>query len=776
MSTETKDIERVLAKLKREVNDLHPHLRAFLGKIKSVNHVEYTHGQNEWGADFVLTEQNSLTGNSTYVGVVVKNGDITQSTFDDVLRQINECGHARPVSNGGQKVRMNRVWVIANGTISNNAKEKIHSSRATGVDFTDRKGLAALMAKHDYSPSEGLPSNIAICLTKQSALASALKKESISLGIAGQDLIFMDQMVIRQEPSQYAHKTVRKRKEQRSVKKVSIHNALKNNHSLFIQGEPGCGKSKMLQDILDRHASDAAFKKTKMIPIFVSCQDLLKKYSNRISKLISGFEQDHNLGETEIEFYYLVIIDGIDECGLTRDERIKNIETWKKESCDGKVQKMIFASRDHFAEKRLSIPTYRIAPLAMREIIAAIRKSLADVEVLDRIVDDVVHSDIFRSLPQNPLSTAILVNLLRDNESARELPANLTELFVKYAEVSLGRWDKDMEEGKKQQRYEASSQILARVATFMLDNQLHQIAEKEAKQFFEQYLTDRNLGIAPDDLFHRVIEKSNLVYLHDGIFRFRHRTIAEFFYSKSFSESRISDLREDVFDVRWATILFFHVGAQKDCPKLLEKINAIKPQHEGGKIMKAINMANILLAGYATPYASIQEILQSIFIDASDHLESVIGGKLPSSALAKHSTMHALFFFRIIMDYEYSRPFFKQAIEESLIRIEELDIADNVKAASLFLLNLAYVSLDGENIFSGMIEKLGKRIPAHIQLAINHETDYKRQVGADIKKFKRVVKRSLLSASKGSAGRGSRVSDLYTKEIRYLPKRKNENH
>ncbi|MDA8002168.1 MAG: NACHT domain-containing protein [Alphaproteobacteria bacterium] len=774
MSTETKNIERALAGMRREVDDLHPHLREFLGKIEGVKNVEYTHGPNEWGADFVLTESDSLTDATAYVGVVVKNGTISQSGVSDVLRQIDECGKPRMISNGAQRVRMDRVWVIANGTISNNAKEKIHDARKIGVRFTDRKALAGLMAKYKYSPSEGLPTSIAICLGKQSLLASALKKESIPLGIVGQSPIFMDQMVIRREPSQYAHEGARKRKNQSSMKRVSIHNALENNRSLFINGEPGCGKSKMLQDILDRHASDAAFQKTKMIPIFVSCQDMLGKHDGKISKMLDEFEREHRLGEAEIEFHYLVIIDGIDECGLTREERIDHIAEWKKESSGGRVKKMVFASRDHFEEKRLDIPTYRIAPLSMREVVAAIKKTLAGVDVLDRIVDDVVRSDIFRSLPQNPLSTAILINLLQDEESIRELPANLTELFSKYAEVSLGRWDKDAGEGKNQRRYEASNHILARIATYMLDNQLHQIGESEAQRFFAEYLEERNLGIDPVELFDRVVEKSNLVFLHDGIFRFRHRTIAEFFYSKSFSNSKIDDLGEYVFDVQWATILFFHVGAKKDCPKLLEKINAIRPQQEGGKIMKAINMANILLAGYATPYACIQKVLQSVFIDTSIYAESVIGGKMKDSALARLSIMHVLAFFRIVMDYEYSRPFFKQAIEESLNQIEGLDIDDNVKAASLFLISLAHRSLGGENIFSGMIEKLGNRIPAHIQLAINHETDYLRQVGKDVKKFKRSVKRRLLSADKRSVGRGGRVHDLYTKEIRYLPKSKDE--
>lgn len=779
MSTETKDIERALAGMQREVEDLHPHLKEFLSKIEQIKDVKYTHGPEEWGADFVLTVLDELTGNAVYVGVVVKNARISQPEISDVLRQIEECGKPRIIGNGAQRVRMDRVWVIANGTISKNAREKIYDARKTGVFFCDRKELAALMAKHNYSLSEKLPTNIAICLNKQSMLAGVLKKEAISLGIAGQNPIFMDQRVIRQERSQYAQKGARKRKGQSSMERVSIHNALEKNRTLFINGDPGCGKSKMLQDILDRHASDAAFQKTKMIPIFASCQNLLEKHEGKISKMIDHFEREHRLDEAKIEFYYLVIIDGIDECGLTRDERIEHITEWKKESSGGRVKKMVFASRDHFEEKRLDIPTYRIAPLRMQEVVAAIKKTLAGVDVLDRIVDDVVRSDIFRSLPQNPLSTAILINLLQDEESIRELPANLTELFEKYAEVSLGRWDKDVGETQKQRKYEASNRILANIATYMLDNQLHQIGKGEAKRFFAEYLEKRNLGIDLDELFERIVEKSNLVFLHDGIFRFRHRTITEFFYSKSFSSARIDKLGEEIFDVQWATILFFHVGAKKDCPELLEKINSIRPQYEGGKIMKAINMSNILLAGYTTPYECIQKQLRSVFIDTAEYAESLIGGKMKDSPLAQLTVMHVLAFFRIVMDYEYSRPFFKRAIEDSLIQIEDLDIADNVKAASLFLLNLSHQSLDGENIFSGMIKNLGSRIPVHIQLAIDIETDRLSKLDGDIKKFKRAVTRSLQSADRRTVGRKGfrgRVHDLYTKEIRHLPKSKDGDH
>ena len=325
----------------------------------------------------------------------------------------------------------------------------------------------------------------------------------------------------------------------------------------------------------------------------------------------------------------------------------------------------------------------------------------------------------------------------------------------------MGRWDVTIPEGMKQKRYEAADKVLTRIAQYMIDQKLPQITEQEARSHFEKYLVERNLGIEDDELFDSITTYSNFVYVNDGMFQFRHRTIAEFFYSKSFSDERIDRLGEHIFDVQWATILFFYVGFKKDCPLLLEKINSIKPQSEGMKLMKSTSMSNILLAGYATPYGCIQSIIQDVFVDVSEYIESIINGK--TNLFERHSIMRVLFLFRLIMDYGYSRPFFRDAIEHNLITIEDLSIEYDIKATSLFLLDIVYKTLGGENIFENMIKKPNNQIPVHIRLAMNHETDYIKRLKGDIKKYKRTIKRTLLNTGD--------IDYLYNKEIRFLPKK-----
>lgn len=773
MNAKISDIEMALGNLQREVKDFHPHLREFLSKLDNVTHVEYTHGSNEFGADFVLSQQEGLTGKTIYVGVVVKNTGINQGSVDEVIRQISECEKMkRGIGGGMHHVRMNRVWVIANGNISKNAKEKIHESHHIGVTYTDRKELAGLMANNDYDFSGDLPANVSICLSKQLGFAENLKSQSIGIGISNIGSMFMHQKVAKVESVQYAPRGQRMReKKLKQLKEVSIKSAINRHYSFVLRGKAGCGKSKMLQNVLSDYASEKKYKETKMIPIFATCGDMISKYEKSINILIECFAKEHGLESIKSEFYYMIIIDGIDECGLHRDDRLDIIKEWKNESSSQeKIKKVIFSTRDYVEDTTLNMPVYRVFDLSMKEIVSVIRKNLSNLDTVDRIVEDVVRSDIFRALPRNPLATVILINILRDENARHELPSNLTDLFAKYAECSLGRWDTHKKEGIKQKEYEAANKILTQIAVYMLDSGASQINENEARNFFRNYLKDRNLGINHDELYEKTTIHSNLLAMHDGVFRFKHRTIAEFFYSKNFSDDKINAIGENIFDARWATILFFYVGMQKDCPGLLQRINSIKPQSESGKILKAINMANILLAGYATPYSRIQEILKSIFIETSQYLDDVFSRRVTDSSLSKHSIMRVLHFFRIIMDYEYSRQFFKRAIEDSLIEIEGLDIQDNVRATSLFLLNLANASLGGEDIFIDMVKSLGNRIPAHIKLAINHETDIMENVGKDIKKFKRTVKRQLLSARQSD-----QIKYLYNEQIRYLPPLKNEN-
>lgn len=760
---EIQEIQKALGALKKEVSDLHPHLGAFLGKLPNVVDVKHTHGATEYGADFILTEKHDVEG-TNYIGVVAKIGNITKKDESTVSSQIKECFNvSRPVDDGKHKSRIDKVWVIFTGNMSNNVREVLCSEPRPGVTFIDGLRLAQLMCEYKYVFNSDISSSVSVCLLKQENIAKNLKNQSVGLIPSA---IYIDQKVIKLEHSQYRSKTLRTKRTKRE--KTSIENAIKNNQYLLIYGDAGAGKSKMLYNILSHYARQDVYKKTQAIPIFASCKKIEDNHGGKISNLITSFREEHKLTDDK-KSSYVIIVDDIDEMAISRDERVEYIKKLRKDAFQQNemtVHQLVFASRDYFEDKSIDIPIYKIAPLSGKEIVSVIKENLSHLNTVHRIIQDVSKSEIFKSLQENPLATVILISLLKDKRSNQELPGNLTELFLKYTECSLGRWDENVPETTKQQRYEASRKILSNIAKYMIDNGCSQLNAEQAKSFFSKYLNSRRLNVSAKDLFNYVVEESNLLYLDENekIFRFRHRVICEFFYALQFSEEYIDHHEEHIFDIKWNNILFFYVGIQKDCSSLLKKISGIKPRHESGVIMKSVNMSNILLAGYASSYDSINGVLKDVFIDAAEYLEGVINRKIESPRLSELPIMHLLFIFRVMMDYEYSRNFFKESIDQNMLDIHDINMPDNIKATALFLLNMPYRTLGGGNIFEDLIDSIGRnRIPIHIQLAIKHESDFMEEeiTGAKLRKFSKYMNRKLHNA-------GNEITSLYDKSIKSI--------
>ena len=135
-----------------EVKELHPLLEIILNKLPRVKQVEYSHGTNEMGADFVLSREDDTFGDLEYVGMIAKTGKIVQN-FDDIEHQIDECSLQRPFFFGGKhKVRISETWIVTTSTISKNAQEKIHEKyHNRKITFIDGGKLSVLV--EEYAPA-----------------------------------------------------------------------------------------------------------------------------------------------------------------------------------------------------------------------------------------------------------------------------------------------------------------------------------------------------------------------------------------------------------------------------------------------------------------------------------------------------------------------------------------------------------------------------------------------------------------------------------------------
>ena len=62
----------MIESLDNEVKELHPFLSDLFNTLPDVKHVEYTHGNTEYGSDFILIAEDTTLLKETYIGVVVK--------------------------------------------------------------------------------------------------------------------------------------------------------------------------------------------------------------------------------------------------------------------------------------------------------------------------------------------------------------------------------------------------------------------------------------------------------------------------------------------------------------------------------------------------------------------------------------------------------------------------------------------------------------------------------------------------------------------------------
>jgi hypothetical protein len=189
-------IKHRIESITREVEELHPLLQELFQKHPGISHVEYTHGPNEMGADFVLTSTHEILGTTEHIGIIAKRGKIQQKldkgsqSVDDIARQIKECiSVPRKTDNGKREVRLSEVWVVCTGAISNGAKTRIHADYpGTNVHFIDINQLSGMVDKYVPYFGSTVPLPVSTYLSDAKARSGELDKSFDLLQLEGEPI------------------------------------------------------------------------------------------------------------------------------------------------------------------------------------------------------------------------------------------------------------------------------------------------------------------------------------------------------------------------------------------------------------------------------------------------------------------------------------------------------------------------------------------------------------------------------------------------------------
>ena len=706
-----------LDSITREVDDLHPLLETVLSKLPRVQNVEYNHGVGEMGADFVISRTNDIFGNIEYVGVIAKVGKIVQN-LADIEHQIEECNVPRFFQGGKQKIRITEIWVVVTKHITQGAKAKIFDKYSTRkIEFIDGAALTKLVDRYVPMAWSGLPLIVGKYL-QNLRVRTEEQDKSVSLLQMSDESFYVKQELYHIPDIEYRYK----KKVRRLPEKVDVDHVTELHRCIFIEGDVGSGKSKLLRRLITEATVLENFNKTKVIPLSASYTELMEKHSGDLKKLI---ERRVSVGIRQLcrDSEYLVLIDAFDERRMEISQADELNALFGQASKENRIRVVVTSRFLKGVERgdvlQPDVFRYELRQLSMQRTFEFIVKMCAKINVTDRIFEDLKKSALFRNMPRSPMSAILLARLL--NESQQEIPSNMTELYAKYSELILGRWD-ERKGLQSQKEYQALDNILMRLARQMIDDQRLFISVDEVKAVFKDYLDQRNLEIDANQLFNKMVDRCEIVLLDNNseTLGFKHRSFTEFFYAKSFiaDQSLVVDSR--VFTVYWMNTFFFYLGLRKDCPRDLQAIFKMPTDSELEEWLKIMSVSDYLLAAYTTPYQVVEEGVRNVAVTAAELYRKIItqGSETYFSGLPR---MHLLYFLQMFIRQGYSYPFFAKAIEDAALRIDDSSLEKETKAYALFFLNVAYIDISEGETFDFMLSRIQKDLPVDLQLALGHE-------------------------------------------------------
>lgn len=757
-----------------EVRVLHPLLEHTLRHLEGVSAVNYTHGTSERGADFVVTRLDQSLGTPGYVGVVVKVGKILNN-FDDIERQVDECRLPRIIPGNTSPVRLSEVWVINNSTISRNAQDKIQEKYSSQkISFINGEKLTELVDLHANYFWYNVPSDVGSYLQ---ALASKLSDQDSELNVL-QGLECPD-FYIDPEVQEFARPTYIRRGRASRPRLVNVVDEVLKYRVSVLEGDMGYGKSKTARHIARFYCAPDRFKHKGVLPIFTTFRAALDSKATLVS-LVDRAIKGHLSADAIANSTILVIIDGIDEV-------IGKVPDWKeflqglvREANTAERFRVLLTSRplrvlDEQVNLFAGAHRFQLRPLSVNKVISFIEQACSSISLPKRLFEDLQRSDLFKQLPQSPIAAALLSRLISQNTN--DLPSNLTELYSKSIENLLGRWD-IAKGGCTEKEYKDAERVTLHLADYLVGNRLDSISLAEGKQHIADWHKQRNTNVPLSQLEDRVLNKSGIFLCDEelGLLAFRHRSFGEFLYAQSrdFQNRPITPIES--FRAEFIYIQFFYTGLRRDCEEHLRALFAHEPKTENEEWLKILVMPDFLLAGYQTPYNLTEQNLYKLFIGAAELYLKIRAGETKTK-LAELPEMHLLWFFQRIIRSAFEYEFFRQAIPETILRLDQELTESHVKHYALFFAACFAAELDDPSGLEFLIKTYGsEKLPLPISIALKIEGDSNKDFSKlpRIKEHEKKLNTLLLPAQDKSRVdellRRRALDDLFEKPVRSLPR------
>ena len=547
------------------------------------------HGPDEEGKDILFIE-NDKFGEIRIVCVQAKRGKLNMASqhSQNLLTSVTQLRTALKTSVSRYESKQQRypdeVVLCASGTINRNARDYIASELLNEgqIRILDAETLIDLIDRKCPELWHGISIDV---FAHYDAIRKHVENNSeiIAPGAAN-DHGFVQLTFYREKLKKVKH--FGHWHEEFEYEDLHVAELLnRTNETILIVGEAGAGKSTALWRIayqVVRRDQGAG----RRIPVLIAARDLDRTSTDvdqlvvdirRLSRDFAALPSDLFRDEDLLAGRITLLVDGLDEItdperrvvlhGVLADFRVRYpastvIATSRPDS----------KTEEHFRRQHASV--YEVAPISWRQVERIIKQVLDSRSLSTSQLEHVTSGaqEVLRRIEEvhgfqiTPLLATIYA--VSAEYSRSDVPANITELFKKYSELMLGRWDE--QKGLRQQFHAPLKDfILQKIAYEMHSSKTLYMEKGRFREMVESLMADRGYRLETDLIEDELLSRSRLLRTQGSDVGFSHLLLQEFFAGRALSEGSILSYVDDPW---WTKPIVFFYGENPDRVDHIHKV------------------------------------------------------------------------------------------------------------------------------------------------------------------------------------------------------------
>lgn len=549
--------------------------------FKEVYHT-HRYGAPEFGKDIIAKRISEFEGDEWYA-FVVKHGKILGGTneIETIKNQIKQAFEYPYENIDGTNVTINKVKVVTNDSISTGAIKAIRDSdnlrTNANYDFWWNERLIEFVDKY-YSdfwlPGDFISKEYSRALHNSIKAEFELKELSIKKLPDKKIEKLLDLFI---NPQLMEFKSTQNSLLDKTVKthKVQIDDIVNSDNCFIIEGDPGSGKSRLLNRLTCLLLEPATIERTKYYPVKIKISTLRENsfkiresVTAEISKLIPDSNQRIDLSLHQI----IVLIDSVDDLySIELKELIDNI---KKEIIETK-NRFIVSARNldqvNFKGAKRKIRELHLQNFNSNQITGFVHKYFEGSSKGEKLIQVLRESNILDKLPTTPLTITLISLLYEDTDY--EIPATLTDIYSDFTSILLGK----LEVRSRTQLIdlELKKRVFSHIAYHMLETKTFEVNKADFIKKMHDFLVPKGVHPKSDEDLFRVVENSGLIFIgSDNNVGFKHMSFLEYFaaYESFYVRGDHIPLVSNFNDVNWQNTTVFYAGISKEMPRLIEDL------------------------------------------------------------------------------------------------------------------------------------------------------------------------------------------------------------